>query len=116
MFGGADLVEFVQGHGDRARLTEDRNLEKTGVDGLSEIRYLFQLESETKKNLLALFPYLQLCCGHYATYQVVRLSNLVWGLFKSLLSRVDPAIAFLYILLHIAHVVEFKPPLGFLTW
>lgn len=37
---GANLVEFVQGHGNSACLAEDRDLQQTSVDSLRKIRYL----------------------------------------------------------------------------
>jgi hypothetical protein len=38
-----DLVQFVHGHCDRARLAQNRDFEKTRVDGVGEIGNLFEL-------------------------------------------------------------------------
>lgn len=43
VFGGADLVEFVEGEGDGACFPEDGDFEETCVDCFGEVGDLFQL-------------------------------------------------------------------------
>lgn len=47
VFGGADLVQLIQGEGDGRSLPQYRNFQKARVDCLSEVGNLFQLEGTT---------------------------------------------------------------------
>lgn len=45
------------------------------------------------------------------TYQIISLPNLIGGLLQASLRRIDASIAFINVLLHIAHIVVIEPPL-----
>lgn len=100
VFGSANLVEFVEGEGDGACFSQDGDFEETCVDCFREIGDLFQL------------VLLELNNGWWvgSTYEIIRLPNLIWRLLQPPLSRINPPITIIDILLHIAHVVKVEPP------
>lgn len=100
VFGGADLVEFVEGEGDGACFSEDGDLEETCVDCFGEVGNLFQLVLLKLNN--------ERWVGR--AYKIVRLPNLIRRLLQAPLSRINSPITIIDILLHVAHVVKVKPP------
>lgn len=86
LLGLADLEVLLDGARDAPFLGQDGDLEQACVDGLGDVGDLLQ--------------------------QRVRLPDLVGRLLEPALRRVDPAVALVDVLLHVAHVVVLEPELG----
>ena len=54
--------------------------------------------------------YLTCSMSDDGAYKIVRLPDFIWGFLQASLSRVDPPVAVVDVLLHVAHVIKVEAP------
>lgn len=54
------------------------------------------------------------CMSGDGAYKIVRLPNFIWSLLQTSLSRVDPPVTVIDVLLHVAHIIKVEAPFRFL--